>query len=111
MQNTLRKPARTLCTLVALGLATTLLSGCLTAAAVAVPLITTAGMTAATNTSVDRTVSHAARVSRMNCGQLRTEYARLQRDTLGRVNPMGGWAGRRAAVVSAAADRGCNLSS
>ncbi len=93
-----------------LGLLSTGLSGCL-AAAVAVPLITTAGVTAAANGSVDRTVSYAERASRMNCNQLRSEYARLERDALARANPLGGWAGRRAAVVNAASQRGCRLSS
>jgi hypothetical protein len=91
-----------------LTIAAMLLSGCL--GAVAIPLITTAGVTAATSTSVDRTVSYAERTTRMNCRQLRSEYARLQRDALGRANPLGGWAGRRAAIVSAASNRGCSLS-
>lgn len=83
------------------------LSGCL--AALAVPLVTTAGVTAATNSSVDNTLSYAEQVSRMNCNQLRAEYTKLDGDVLARANPLGNWAGRRAAVQSAASQRGCSL--
>ncbi|MCR8551162.1 hypothetical protein M4578_25380 [Salipiger sp. P9] len=90
------------------GLMAMSLSGCL-AAAVAVPLATTAGMTAATSTASDRLTSYVARVHRMNCSQLRQEYARLQKDGVARVNPLSNWTGRRAAVVSTASNKGCRL--
>ncbi len=109
MQNTWKPFIRRAGTLAAFGVSMTLLSGCL--GVVAVPLATTAAVTAATNSSVDRTMSYAERTTRMNCSQLRSEYRRLQRDGLARVNPLGNWAGRRTAVLSAASNRGCRLPS
>lgn len=93
--------------LLAVGVFTTVLSGCL--AAVAVPLATTAAVTTASNQSVDRTVSYAGKASRMSCSQLRTEYAKLQRNAVAKANPLSGWTGRRAAIVNAASQRGCRL--
>lgn len=92
-----------------LTVAATVLGGCL--GAMAVPLLTTAGATAVTTTTIDRRNSYVARVSQMNCSQLRSEYARLERDTLGRVNPLapGDWSARRTAVLSVASERGCTL--
>ena len=90
-----------------LGAVVTSLSGCL--AAMAVPLATTAGVTAATNASADRAMNHSARVRRMSCSSLRAEYARLEKDAVGRMNPFSQWAVRRASVKSAAARKGCRL--
>ena len=90
-----------------LGAAVSSLSGCL--AAMAVPLATTAGITAATNKSADRLTEHGAQVTRMNCSALRAEYARLEKDTAGKMNPFSYWAALRSTVKSVAAQKGCRL--
>lgn len=107
MTETRRSKGRVAVRLAAFGIALSLLSGCI--GAMAAPLLTTAGVTAATNTSLDRTFTYSERVTRMSCSQLRSEYARLEQDAVARVNPLGNWSARRAAVLSAAGQRGCRI--
>ena len=84
------------------------LSGCL--GAVAIPLATTAGVTAATNTAADNSTAYVSRVHRMNCSQLRAEHRKLQKNALARANPLSNWSGRMTAVRATASNRGCRLS-
>ncbi len=90
-----------------LGATVSSLSGCL--AAMAIPLATTAGVTAAANKSADSLTEHGVQVTHMSCSALRAEYARLEKDAVGKMNPFGNWAARRSMVKSVAAQKGCRL--
>ncbi len=91
----------------AAGVLATSLSGCL--AAIAVPMVATTGALGASAASANNAVDFGRETQRMNCNQLRAEYAKLQANQLGRFSPFGSWASRRAAVQSAADQKGCQL--
>lgn len=82
-------------------------SGCL--AMVAAPIAAGVATTAATNNSAQKTSQYARNVQRMNCGQLRQEYAKLDRDMVGRANPWSAWTVKIDAVTEAAQRKGCRL--
>ncbi len=85
------------------------LSGCL-GAAVAVPVAAGAGTTMAGNVHTDKAQSYTAKTRGMSCNQLRAEWARVDKDTLGKANPLGNWSVKRTAVRSTADNKGCRLS-
>jgi len=64
---------------------------------------------AATTSVVDRQNRATTQIAQMNCSQLRARWAELERNRLGRFNPLGTWGQERAAIRAMLIDRRCRL--